>query len=77
MFASIGARDFPAELPRLRGTRSLVIHGESDPIPISTARETAELIGARLHAIPRCGHAPFVEARDELMTVLREFIRAP
>ena len=46
-----------------------MLHGESDPIPIEAARVTADLIGAALHPLPRCGHVPYVEA-------LEEFVRA-
>jgi proline iminopeptidase len=62
--------------PRLAGLRvpSLVVHGREDPIPSSSARATAEALGAELHEIEHCGHAPYVEAPDELFPILKGFL---
>jgi proline iminopeptidase len=60
--------------PRLVKLPSLVIHGEEDPIPIASARATAEALGARMHPLPRCGHCPYVEAPEELFPLLRTFL---
>jgi pimeloyl-ACP methyl ester carboxylesterase len=50
-------------LPRYRGP-ALLLHGESDPLPVSASIETAALIpGARLEIIERCGHFPWIERK--------------
>jgi len=53
---------------------SLVIHGEEDPIPVDTARRTAELLRAELIVLPHCGHVPYVEAPGPTLAALRRFI---
>jgi len=60
-----------APLPRL--IPSLVLHGTFDPIPIAGSRELAELLGARFVELP-VGHCPHVEATDEFVRVLDEFL---
>jgi proline iminopeptidase len=76
VWGSLGDYDLRDRLPTLRGTPSLVLHGESDPIPIEAARTTAELIGAGFHPVPRCGHVPYVEAHQEFAQVVGGFLRA-
>src|SRR5262249_683306 len=62
--------------PQLRalGIPAFVAHGEEDPIPLATARATAEALGAEFVAIPRCGHVPYVEAPEALLGPLRRFL---
>ena len=67
VWASLGDFDLRARLPTLRGIPSLVLHGESDPIPLEASRAIAALIGADLHPLPRCGHVPYVEAHEEFV----------
>jgi len=41
---------------------ALFVHGESDPMPLHATQATAALIpGARVEAIPDCGHFPWLE----------------
>jgi proline iminopeptidase len=56
------------------GIPAFVTHGDEDPIPLATARATAEALGAEFVAIPRCGHVPYVEAPDALLGPLRRFL---
>ncbi len=74
VWASLGDYDLRARLPELRGIPSLVLHGESDPIPIEAARTTAELIGAQFHPVPRSGHVPYVERHEEFTRVVGSFL---
>jgi proline iminopeptidase len=62
--------------PRLRalGVPAFVAHGEEDPIPVATARATAEALDAEFVAIPRCGHVPYVEAPEALFGPLLRFL---
>src|SRR6185312_9363292 len=56
------------------GIPAFVAHGEEDPIPVVTARATAQALGGELVAIPRCGHVPYVEAPDALFGPLLRFL---
>ncbi len=76
VWASLGDFDLRERLPTLRGIPSLVLHGEDDAIPIEAARTTAQLIGARFHPVPDCGHVPYVEAHEEFVRVVRGFLAA-
>ena len=75
VWASLGDFDLRPRLPGLRGIPSLVLHGESDPIPIEAAGTTAELIGAVFHRLPQCGHVPYVEAFSEFERIVGGFLR--
>ena len=74
VWASLGDYDLRPRLAELRAVPSLVIHGEEDPIPIEAARTTAELTGAAFHALPQCGHVPYVEAFEEFRRLVGEFL---
>ncbi len=76
VWASLGEYDLRDRLPELRGIPSIVLHGESDPIPIEAARTTAESIGAAFHPVPRCGHVPYVEAHEEFTRLVGAFLAA-
>ena len=71
---SLDDYDLRPRLPALAGTPTLVLHGEDDPIPIETARTTAGLLGAEFHAVPRCGHVPYVEAFETFRSVVGAFL---
>jgi proline iminopeptidase len=71
---SLGDYDLRPRLPALAGTPTFVLHGEDDPIPIETARTTAGLLGAEFHAVPRCGHVPYVEAFETFRSVVGGFL---
>jgi proline iminopeptidase len=74
VWASLGDYDLRSTLPRLRGLPAIVLHGEDDPIPIETARVTADLIGASIHPLPACGHVPYVEAFEAFVRLLDGFL---
>jgi pimeloyl-ACP methyl ester carboxylesterase len=59
------------------GAPTLVIHGERDPLVSPRYGEilAAEISGARLIVMPGVGHRPFVEQRDEFVTVVMDFLR--
>jgi proline iminopeptidase len=62
--------------PALQGLSipALVLHGESDPIPIETAEELASTLRVSLQRIPACGHVPYVEAPEEFTRLLDAFL---
>lgn len=71
---SLGAEfDLRPALSHLK-IRSLVVHGDDDPIPLGTARATAEALGAPLVVIPDCGHVPYVEAPEQFVAALDPFL---
>jgi proline iminopeptidase len=74
VWSSLGDYDLRPRLETLRGIPSLVMHGDSDPIPIEAARTTASLIGAEFHPLPRCGHVPYIEAADSFVSLLDRFL---
>jgi len=50
-----------------------IIHGTFDPIPIAGSREVAEILGANLVELP-VGHCPHVEATDDFVRALDDFL---
>lgn len=74
VWASLGEYDLRPALRHL-SIPAIVLHGESDPVPIESARETARLLNAEFHAIPACGHVPYVEAFDVFVRVIGGFLR--
>jgi proline iminopeptidase len=74
VWSSLGDYDLRPRLPSLVGLPALVLHGDSDPIPIDAARTTAELIGAEFHPLRQCGHVPYIEALEEFSALLGGFL---
>jgi pimeloyl-ACP methyl ester carboxylesterase len=53
---------------------ALFIHGERDPLPVSSSLETAALIrGAAVTTIPGCGHFPWMETPGEVRRAVSAF----
>lgn len=69
--------DLRPDLSRL-ALPAIVLHGDDDPIPLPTARETAEALRAPLVVLPECGHVPYVEAPVAFVAALDPFLpRSP
>ena len=66
--------DIRPELTRLE-VPAIVVHGDDDPIPLESARATAQALRAPLHVIPACGHVPYVEAPEAFVAALDPFLR--
>jgi proline iminopeptidase len=75
VWSSLGDYDLRPALAGL-SIPAIVLHGESDPIPIASARKLADLLGAEFHALPGSGHVPYVEAFDEFMRIMDGFLPA-
>jgi proline iminopeptidase len=62
--------------PRLRAldVPALVLHGDDDPIPWESARETAQCLRASFQLLPACGHVPYIEAFESFVTALDGFL---
>jgi proline iminopeptidase len=73
VWASLADFDLRPALARL-AIPAVVLHGRSDPIPIDTARALAELLKAEFHPLLNCGHVPYVEAFEEFVSVLDQFL---
>lgn len=54
---------------------TLIIHGDSDPIPYHTVTKIHEAIqGSSYVLMKNCGHFPYVESPDELFKALNAFL---
>jgi proline iminopeptidase len=73
VWASLGEYDLRPPIDRLR-IPALVLHGESDPIPIEASRELAEHLQAQFHPLPNCGHVPYVEAYEQFVRSVDGFL---
>jgi len=73
VWKSLGQYDLTDELRQLR-IPSVILHGRHDPIPLTSAEQTAKLLGARLEIFEHSGHVPYVEELDRFVTVLDQFL---
>jgi proline iminopeptidase len=73
VWESLGDYDLRPALGALH-LPALILHGDDDPIPWETARETADLLGAEFDLLPDCGHVPYVEAFDRFVAGLDAFL---
>ncbi len=73
-WASVNADALSAALPGV-GLPTLVVHGDRDPIPLESARATAEALGATMVELTDCGHVPYVEQPDALCDAIEAFVR--
>lgn len=55
--------------------KALVVHGDTDPIPVSTAENIHKSIpNSKLTVINNCGHFPYVEKPNEYFGILNTFL---
>ena len=73
VWQSLGDYDSAPRLAQLK-LPALVVHGEDDPIPIATARLSAQALGAEMLSLSGCGHCPYVEAPEPLFAKLKRFL---
>jgi proline iminopeptidase len=72
-WASVHGDAILAALPRVQ-LPTLVVHGDRDPIPLSSARTTADALGASFVELADCGHVPYVEQPGALQRALDDFV---
>jgi proline iminopeptidase len=63
--------------PQLKSveTRALIVHGDYDPLPVERVQKMhAALKNSQLVVIERCGHFPFIEARQRFVDAVRSFL---
>lgn len=73
VWSSLGDFDLRPALARL-DLPAIVLHGDSDPIPLEAAKTLAVALRAPLHVLDHCGHVPYVEAFDRFVQLLDEFL---
>ncbi len=74
---SVGDYDLREKLASL-SVPALVLHGQHDAIPVSSAEETASLLGAELVIFEHSGHVPYVEEPHKFVAALDPFLpRSP
>ncbi len=73
VWESLGEFDLRPAL-RTLGKPTLILHGESDPIPLDAAEEAAACLGAAFHRVERCGHVPYVERPDAFAEVVGSWL---
>ncbi len=77
VWSSVGDYDLRDKLASL-SVPALVLHGQHDAIPISSAEETASLLGAELVVFEHSGHVPYVEESHKFVAALDAFLpRSP
>lgn len=76
LMSTLDALDPVGSLGRV-ACRTLVVHGEADPIPWEFGKLIADRIpAARLVVIPGASHFPFVEDRAAFLAAVRDFASA-
>ena len=50
------------------------MHGADDPIPLDSAKTTAECLKAGFYPLERCGHVPYVERPERFCELLDRFL---
>jgi proline iminopeptidase len=69
--------DLLTRLAQLR-VPTLIIHGDTDLIPLELARHIADAIpGARLDVLRDCGHFAYLEQPERTFEAIAGFLRAP
>ena len=67
VWASLGDYDLRPQLPALAGYPPSCCTARTTRSPSRPPGAAAELLGAEFHALPRCGHVPYVEAFEEFV----------
>jgi proline iminopeptidase len=73
VWASLGDFDFRPALASL-SLPTILLHGRDDPIPFQTAQTVAGILQADFHLLADCGHVPYIEAHDQFVALLDEFL---
>lgn len=73
VWASLGDFDFRPALASL-SVPIILLHGRDDPIPFQTAQTLAGILQADFHLLADCGHVPYIEAHDQFVALLDEFL---
>jgi len=76
VWESLGDFDLAADdrLASIR-SRTLIVHGRQDPIPLASSEKAAKILGATLVVLDNCGHVPYVEQPSALFAAIDSFLR--
>ncbi|HZF63816.1 MAG TPA: alpha/beta fold hydrolase [Chitinophagaceae bacterium] len=56
---------------------TLILHGDFDPLPLSTAELTHQLLkNSKLVILKNCGHFPFIEQQEMFIKVVNDFLHS-
>jgi len=64
---------------RIQGldTKTLVIHGDYDPIPVESSRKYSEMLSnSSFQLLNNCGHFPFIEKKEETLSSIVDFLNS-
>jgi proline iminopeptidase len=73
VWSSLGHYDLRPALAAL-DIPTTVLQGENDLIPLESTQTVARLLKADLHLLSRCGHVPYIEAQEEFVRLLDDFL---
>jgi pimeloyl-ACP methyl ester carboxylesterase len=73
VWSSLGHYDLRPALAAL-DIPTTVLQGENDLIPLESTQTVARLLKADLHLFSRCGHVPYIEAQEEFVRLLDDFL---
>lgn len=66
--------DFSSELKQVH-TPTLIIHGDTDPVPVSTVENLHKCLdNSKLVIMKQCGHFPYVEKPEEYFGLINSFL---
>lgn len=58
-------------------TKTLVIHGDYDPIPVKSSRKYSEMLtNSSFQLLKNCGHFPFIEKKEETLSSIVDFLNS-
>jgi proline iminopeptidase len=73
VWSSLGDYDLRPALAGL-DIPGIILQGEDDLIPLESTGAVARFLEAELHLLPRCGHVPYIEAHEEFVDLLDDFL---
>jgi proline iminopeptidase len=74
VWSSLGNYDLRPALSGL-DIPAIALQGEADLIPLESTQTVARLLHAELHLLARCGHVPYIEAHEEFVQLVDEFLQ--
>jgi proline iminopeptidase len=74
LFQGMESFDITDQLSKVE-VRTLIIHGDADPIPMEIPKTLHKLLkNSDLVILSKCGHFPFIEAPDSFFNAISEFV---
>jgi proline iminopeptidase len=73
IWESLGDFDLRKSMEEIH-TRTLVVHGRQDPIPLESARAAADALSGEMFELDECGHVPYVEQPSALFSKIESFL---